>query len=52
MNTLILYIQELYTENYDEINWPAQRNNVSKADLYSPHSVVLNAIFRKFYIIM
>ncbi|KAI0044521.1 terpene synthase [Auriscalpium vulgare] len=30
--------EELYTQPYDLIDWPAQRNNVSAADLYSPHT--------------
>ncbi|KAJ7576848.1 terpenoid cyclases/protein prenyltransferase alpha-alpha toroid [Mycena floridula] len=36
--------QELYSENFYSINWPAQRNNVCKADLYSPHSSVFDMI--------
>ncbi|KAK2150110.1 hypothetical protein LSH36_423g02015 [Paralvinella palmiformis] len=32
--------QELYTEPYESINWPAQRNNVSVYDLYTPHSML------------
>ncbi|PFH51033.1 hypothetical protein AMATHDRAFT_3423 [Amanita thiersii Skay4041] len=36
--------QELYTEDYYKIDWPAQRNNVSKADLYAPHSALFDAI--------
>ncbi|THH19446.1 hypothetical protein EW146_g1727 [Bondarzewia mesenterica] len=30
--------QELYTQPYETVDWPAQRNNVSEVDLYSPHS--------------
>lgn len=37
-------MQELYPENYYSINWPAQRNNVSQADLYSPHSRLFDMI--------
>lgn len=38
-NDLILSLrQELYPENYYSIDWPAQRNNISLADLYAPHS--------------
>ncbi|KAF8661357.1 hypothetical protein AX16_001452 [Volvariella volvacea WC 439] len=34
--------QELYTQDYYSINWPAQRNNVCAADLYAPHSFLYN----------
>ncbi|XP_069841294.1 lanosterol synthase [Dendropsophus ebraccatus] len=34
--------QELYTQEYSSINWPAQRNNVAACDLYTPHSTLLN----------
>ncbi|KAK2465673.1 hypothetical protein APHAL10511_002217 [Amanita phalloides] len=36
--------QELYTEDFDRIYWPAQRNNVSAADLYAPHSALFDAL--------
>lgn len=36
--------QELYPENYYSIDWPAQRNNVCKADLYAPHSGLFDTI--------
>ncbi|RDB23551.1 Lanosterol synthase [Hypsizygus marmoreus] len=36
--------QELYTENYYSIDWPAQRNNVNKVDLYAPHSRLFDTI--------
>ena len=36
--------KELYTQEYDTIDWPAQRNNVSKADLHSPHSKLFDFI--------
>ncbi|KAF9035290.1 terpenoid cyclases/protein prenyltransferase alpha-alpha toroid [Panaeolus papilionaceus] len=34
--------EELYPEDYYSINWPAQRNNVNKADLSVAHSPLLN----------
>ncbi|XP_077304291.1 lanosterol synthase [Lithobates pipiens] len=34
--------QELYVQDYNSINWPAQRNNVAPCDLYTPHSTLLN----------
>ncbi|KAG9296972.1 hypothetical protein G9A89_001810 [Geosiphon pyriformis] len=34
--------QELYTQPYDTIEWSKARNNVSKADLYVPHSPILD----------
>lgn len=36
---------ELYVQPYEEIDWPAQRNNVSHADVYAPHTRVLDALF-------
>jgi lanosterol synthase len=36
--------KELYTQPYDTIDWPAQRNNVSEADLRSPHSKLFDYI--------
>ncbi|KAI0060948.1 terpene synthase [Artomyces pyxidatus] len=36
--------EELYTQPYDTIDWPAQRNNVSAADLYAPHSGLFDFI--------
>ena len=41
---LILHHQEIYVEDYHTINWPAQRNNINKADEYSPHSTLFNVI--------
>ncbi|KAJ7695093.1 terpenoid cyclases/protein prenyltransferase alpha-alpha toroid [Mycena rosella] len=44
-NDLILALrEELYPENYYSINWPAQRNNVCKADLYAPHTTLFDMI--------
>jgi lanosterol synthase len=34
--------EELYTEPYDGINWDAQRNNVSEADLFLPHTKIID----------
>lgn len=34
--------EELYTEPYDQIDWNKQRNNVSAADLYTPHSKIMD----------
>lgn len=36
--------KELYTAPYESIDWPAQRNNVAKVDLYSPHTFLLDAL--------
>ncbi|KAF7973658.1 hypothetical protein HWV62_13902 [Athelia sp. TMB] len=36
--------EELYTENYYKIDWPAQRNNVAAEDLYSPHTKLFDMI--------
>ncbi|KAF8343480.1 terpenoid cyclases/protein prenyltransferase alpha-alpha toroid [Amanita rubescens] len=44
-NDLILSLrQELYTEDFYKIYWPDQRNNISKADLYAPHSALYDAL--------
>ncbi|KAM4611175.1 lanosterol synthase-like, partial [Discoglossus pictus] len=37
--------QELYLEDYNSINWPAQKNNVAPCDLYTPHSKLLDIMF-------
>ncbi|XP_064648227.1 lanosterol synthase-like [Lineus longissimus] len=38
--------KELYTEDYNNIDWVGARNNVSEADLYSPHSWLLDAAYK------
>lgn len=37
--------QELYVQPYESIDWPSCRNNVSTADLFAPHSKVVNGLF-------
>ena len=37
--------QELYSMPYDKINWAAQRNNISEADLNTPHSWLLDSVY-------
>ncbi|XP_078656025.1 lanosterol synthase-like [Branchiostoma floridae x Branchiostoma belcheri] len=37
--------KELYLEDYERINWPAQRNNVAACDVYTPHSWLLNLAY-------
>lgn len=36
--------EELYDQPFDNIDWSKQRNNVSKADLYRPHSTIFNLL--------
>ncbi|PKI83478.1 Erg7p [Malassezia vespertilionis] len=36
---------ELYVQPYDSIPWSLQRNNVCQADLYSPHTRVVDMLF-------
>lgn len=36
--------QELYTQNFYTIDWPAQRNNVHEVDLYAPHTALFDMI--------
>lgn len=44
-NALTLALrEELYTQPYASIDWPAQRNNVSAADLYQPHARLFDYI--------
>ncbi|KAM9804595.1 lanosterol synthase [Neosynchiropus ocellatus] len=45
-DSLVLSLrQELYIEDYDTIDWPAQRNNVAACDMYTPHSTLLNVAY-------
>ncbi|KAJ2591834.1 hypothetical protein EV177_008826 [Coemansia sp. RSA 1804] len=36
--------EELYDQPYDQIDWPAQRDNVSDADRYVPNTLMLRAL--------
>ncbi|KAL1917417.1 uncharacterized protein VTP21DRAFT_3810 [Calcarisporiella thermophila] len=36
--------EELYTQPYNTIDWPAQRSNVAEIDLYVPHSTPMKLI--------
>ncbi|KAJ1554505.1 Lanosterol synthase (Oxidosqualene--lanosterol cyclase), partial [Cladochytrium tenue] len=36
--------KELYVQPYATIDWPAQRNNVAKVDLYAPHSKLMDLL--------
>ncbi|KAK7466088.1 Lanosterol synthase (Oxidosqualene--lanosterol cyclase) [Stygiomarasmius scandens] len=36
--------EELYPQDYYSIDWPAQRNNIAKVDLYAPHSALFDGI--------
>uniref|UniRef100_A0A7N9APX9 Terpene cyclase/mutase family member n=1 Tax=Mastacembelus armatus TaxID=205130 RepID=A0A7N9APX9_9TELE len=49
-DSLVLSLrQELYVQDYDTINWPAQRNNVAACDLYTPHSTLLTMAYNYQY---
>ncbi|XP_015681004.1 lanosterol synthase [Protobothrops mucrosquamatus] len=37
--------QELYVQDYDSIDWPAQKNNIASGDLYTPHSWLLKVTY-------
>ena len=39
------YLQELYVQDYNSINWAAQRDNVAQGDIYHPHHWILNVLF-------
>ncbi|KAJ3267503.1 Lanosterol synthase (Oxidosqualene--lanosterol cyclase) [Borealophlyctis nickersoniae] len=36
--------EEIYTQPYESINWPSQRNNVSDIDVYYPHTRLLKVL--------
>ncbi|KAI0794385.1 lanosterol synthase [Fomes fomentarius] len=38
--------EELYTQNYYSIDWPAQRSYVHAIDLYTPHSHILEGLYK------
>ncbi|WFC99015.1 lanosterol synthase [Malassezia yamatoensis] len=38
--------EELYAVPYSSIDWPRQRNHVAQADLYAPHTHVVDALFK------
>ncbi|EIW59845.1 lanosterol synthase [Trametes versicolor FP-101664 SS1] len=45
-NDLVLALrEELYTQNYYSIDWPAQRSYVAAVDLYTPHSSILELLY-------
>lgn len=45
VNDLILQLRkELYTQDFDSINWSSHRNTVSGVDLYYPHSKLLDVV--------
>jgi lanosterol synthase len=45
-NELILCLRdELYTQHYESIDWPTQRNNIASVDIYTPHTRLANALF-------
>ena len=36
----------MYTQNYYSIDWPAQRSYVNPVDLYTPHSYLLEGLYK------
>ena len=45
-NDLVLALrQEIYTQDYYSIDWPAQRSYVAPVDLYTPHSTILELLY-------
>lgn len=36
--------QELYTADYDSVDWPGQRNNVAEVDIFCPHTRTLDTL--------
>ncbi|BEI79554.1 hypothetical protein CcaverHIS002_0100830 [Cutaneotrichosporon cavernicola] len=38
--------KEIYTQPYESINWPAQRENIAPVDLYNPHHLVFKSLNR------
>nr|AOE43152.1 cycloartenol synthase [Cavenderia deminutiva] len=41
---------ELYNEAYDTIDWTLQRNNISKLDMYNPHTFLLKTVNSALYL--
>lgn len=45
MSPLVLSLRkELYVDDFDKIDWPKMRNEVSPLDMYHPHSSALNFV--------
>ncbi|GAA6017322.1 hypothetical protein JCM11491_000630 [Sporobolomyces phaffii] len=44
-DTILSLREELYTQPFASIDWPSLRNQVSSAELYSPHSRTANLCF-------
>ncbi|EGG18936.1 cycloartenol synthase [Cavenderia fasciculata] len=42
--------KELYNEAYESISWADQRNNVSKLDMYNPHTTLLKTVNSALYL--
>nr|WOJ37985.1 oxidosqualene cyclase 1 [Eupentacta fraudatrix] len=38
--------KELFVEDFDNIKWPEQKDNVAKVDLYTPHSPLYTSLFK------
>ncbi|CEH17304.1 lanosterol synthase [Ceraceosorus bombacis] len=36
--------QELYTEPYESIHWPSQRNHVAEVDIWAPHTKTMEGL--------
>ncbi|XP_064599660.1 lanosterol synthase-like [Liolophura sinensis] len=44
-NLLLEIRKELYPEGFENVDWPAQRENISWADLLVPHTPTLRAVY-------
>ncbi|TFK98472.1 terpenoid cyclases/protein prenyltransferase alpha-alpha toroid [Pterulicium gracile] len=45
LNPLTLSLRsELYTQPYQTIHWPSQRNNIASVDVYTPHTHLLDVM--------
>nr|UTN00769.1 parkeol synthase [Apostichopus japonicus] len=45
-DSLILSLRkELFVEDFETIDWPAQRENIAKIDIYTPHSWLYSMVF-------
>ncbi|KAG7093758.1 hypothetical protein E1B28_007407 [Marasmius oreades] len=50
-NDLICALRkELYVQDFYSIDWPTQRNNIAKGDIYAPHSAIYNLFSHIFYV--
>ena len=45
-----VWLQEIYSQPYSSIDWPAQRNNVAPSDIYTPHTWLVDLAFGEIHV--